>query len=61
MNFPAPEALCAKGGFQIQSCISGVNFSNNVSVPPYNMAQPLKPLNLLTIDLKDGSFHNSIE
>ena len=25
------------------------------------MTQPLKPLNLLTINLKDESFHNSIE
>ena len=27
----------------------------------YNMTQPLKPLNLLIINLKDESFHNSIE
>ena len=33
---PAPEELCAKGVFQIQPPISGVNFSNNMSVPPYN-------------------------
>ena len=25
------------------------------------MTQPLKPLNVLTINLKDKSFHNSIE
>ena len=25
------------------------------------MTQPLKPLNLLTVNLKDESFHNSIE
>ena len=27
----------------------------------YNMTQPLKPLNLLIINLKNESFHNSIE
>ena len=33
MESPAPEALCAKGAFQIQPPISGVNFSNNISIP----------------------------
>ena len=32
MKFPAPKALCAKGVFQIQRPISGVNFSNNTSI-----------------------------
>ena len=58
---PAPEELCAKGVFQIQPPISGVNFSNNMSAPPYNMTETLEPLNLLTINLKDESFLNSLE
>ena len=31
MKSPPPEADCAKGVFQIQMPISGVNFSNNMS------------------------------
>ena len=34
---------------------------NEISNTPYNVTQPLKPLNLLTINLEDESFHNSIE
>ena len=33
MKSPTPEPLCAKGVFQIQPCISGVNFSNIISIP----------------------------
>ena len=33
MKSPASEALFAKGVFQIGSPISGVNFSNNISIP----------------------------
>ena len=33
MKSPAPETLCAKGVFQIQPHISGVDFLNNVLVP----------------------------
>ena len=33
MKSSAEEALCAKGVFQIQLTISGVNFSNNIPVP----------------------------
>ena len=32
MKSPTPEAKCAKGVFQIQSPICGVNFSNNISI-----------------------------
>ena len=31
MKSPTPEAKCAKGVFQIQSSICGVNFSNDIS------------------------------
>ena len=31
MKSTAPEALCAKGVFQIQLSISRANFSNNIS------------------------------
>ena len=33
MKSPALEALHAKCAFQIQSPISGVNFSNDMSIP----------------------------
>ena len=33
MKSPTPEAQCAEGVFQIQSPISDVYFSNNISVP----------------------------
>ena len=55
---PALEALYANGVFRIQHPISGVNFSNHISIPNDTT---LKPLKLLTINLKDESFHNSIE
>ena len=32
MKSPTPEVKCAKGVFQIQSPICGVNFSNNISI-----------------------------
>ena len=32
MKSPTPETKCAKGVFQIQSPICGVNFSINVSI-----------------------------
>ena len=39
MKFPALEALCAKGPFQIQPSISGVNFSNDNMNTFYNTTQ----------------------
>ena len=33
MKSPVLEVLFAKGAFQIQSHISGVNFSNDISIP----------------------------
>ena len=33
MKFPNPEAQCVEGVFQIQSPITDVNFSNNISTP----------------------------
>ena len=52
MKSPTPEAKCAKGVFQIQSPICGVNFSNNISIiqipvndKKTNVIRPLKPLN----------------
>ena len=52
MKSPTPEAKCAKGVFQIQSPICGVNFSNNISITQVsvnerktNLTRPLKPLN----------------
>ena len=33
MKSPPPEALCANGVVQIHPPISGVNFSNNISIP----------------------------
>ena len=33
MKSPALEALRAKGAFQIQHPISGVDFSNDISMP----------------------------
>ena len=33
MKSPVLEVLFAKGAFQIQSRISGVNFSNDISIP----------------------------
>ena len=32
MKSPTPEQKCAKGNFQIQPPICGVNFSNNISM-----------------------------
>ena len=52
MKSPAPEKKRAKGVFQIQSPICGVNFSNNISITQVrvnerktNLTRPLKPLN----------------
>ena len=39
MKFPALEALCAKGPFQIQPHISGVNVSNDNINTSYNRTQ----------------------
>ena len=63
---PLPlKALCAKGVFQIRLPISGVNFPNNISIPQLEPASRNWTLhnlwNLLTINFKDKSFHNSIE
>ena len=33
MKSPTPEAQCVEGGFQIQSNICDVYFSNNISIP----------------------------
>ena len=33
MKSSTPEEFCAKGVFQIQLPISGINFSNNISIP----------------------------
>ena len=33
MKPPVPEAFCAKGFFQIQPLISGIDFSNKISIP----------------------------
>ena len=33
MKSPPPDAYCEKSFFQIQPRISGVNFSNNTSIP----------------------------
>ena len=32
MKSPTPEVKCARGDFQIQSPICGVNVSNNISI-----------------------------
>ena len=58
MKYTLPEALWAKGAFQIQPTICGVNFSNNILIP-YIAWHNL--WNLLTINLKDKSFHYFIE
>ena len=39
MKFPALEALCAKGPFQMQPHISGVNVSNDNTNTSYNTTQ----------------------
>ena len=36
-------------------------FSKSLANTSYNMTGPLKPFNLLTFNLKDDSFHNSLE
>ena len=51
MKSPPLEPLCAKGAFQIQTPISRVNFSNDISIPHITWHN-LKPPNLLTINLK---------
>ena len=58
MNSPAPEALCAKGICQIQSPFSVVNFANNVSILHITWHNFW---NLLSTNLNDKSFHDSIE
>ena len=37
MKSPLPKAQCAKGVFQIQTPISDVNFSNNISIPQFRV------------------------
>ena len=32
MKSPAQETLCAKGVFQIQLSVSGIDFSNNIPI-----------------------------
>ena len=59
MKSPVLEALCAKDVFQIQHPISGTNFSNDILIP-HITDTTLKHLKLLTINLKEESFHNSI-
>ena len=53
MKCPTSEAKCPEGVFEIQSPISGFNFSNNISISQVktmrgktNLTRPLKPLNL---------------
>lgn len=58
MNSPAPEALCAKGICQIQSPFSVVNFANNVSILHITWHNFW---DLLSTNLNDKSFHDSIE
>ena len=43
MKSPAPEALCAKGVFQIQTTIPDVNFSNNILTQLFPNAHFLYP------------------
>ena len=52
MKSPTPEAKCAKGVFQIQSAVCGINFSNNISMTQVKvnkretaLIRTLKPLN----------------
>ena len=33
MKSPTQEELCAKGVYQIQLPVSGINFSNNIPIP----------------------------
>ena len=61
MKSPLLEAECAKGVFQIQPPISGVNFSNNMSVPQtrVNMNETEHDTTFetaLTINHKDKSY-----
>ena len=49
-EIPSPRGNMCKG------C-----FSNSTPIHQITWHVPLKPLNLLTINLKDESFHNSIE
>ena len=53
-----PEALFVKVAFQIEAPISANNFSNNISIPHITWCNFW---NLLALNLKDKSFHNSIE
>ena len=53
MKSPTSEAKCPESVFEIQSPISGFNFSNNISISQVktmrgktNLTRPLKPLNL---------------
>ena len=63
MKSPPPEAYCAKSVFQIQPPTSGVNFLNNISIPKVrvNRKKIEHDTTYETINLKDISFHNSIE
>ena len=55
---PSPRDIVCKGCFSNSTRISGVNFTNNISIPHITW-QNLCPI--LTINLKNEFFHNSIE
>ena len=65
MNSPSPEVWCAESDFQMQSPIYDVNFSNNISMTQVMVNERETELdstfNLLTINLKYKSLHNSID
>ena len=64
MKSPTPETQCPKGVSQIQSLICDVYFSDTpINTPGQDQQEGnwtwLNIWNLLTIKLKDKSFHNS--
>ena len=67
MKSPPPEVWREKGVFQIQPPISGVNFSNKISIPQVrvNMRETEHDTtfenSFLIINHKDKPFHNSKE
>ena len=65
MKSPILEAQCAEDGFQIQSPICGANFSNIISITEVSVSERKTEVdfifNLLNINLKKKSFHNSID
>ena len=58
---PQPKRCCVqKEFFEFNSLFLVLTFQIIYQSQNY-MRQPLKPLNLVTINLKDESFYNSIE